>query len=502
MKKFLMAICCILTFGLVLAGCATVSSIPNDYNGIIYNGNAGTIVSGYLYYGNAYSDVSSFSDQGDYDTAAVSAYLARLNLNNTRDAKGKNFSPLGNEVVNSEEVVAHQNQFMFVIGNYLYFTKPDEHSYYIDNNVELHYTYTTLCSIALNGDNMKEYSYQGEAEQIEVQEFNGNYYVIAFVNENLFVTRLNNGNLDSRILATGVTSVAIPKTAEAGASDEWNGMIYYTTTNESGNEITRQISVEAENGDSAQTISSKNGTVSFLYRANDYIVYTHTENNTTRVYFNDVKGVTNSNNIISTSNENILSYNSSISNEFLINYGTSAEMLIYDNSDGTLSFKNKVGGSGTITLSDGSANVTDYEIMFFDGSLAYLMSGTAIYEVDFALLTNVRTSNTSQTLTGRTIVSMTAIQTTGTLYSYDGDYIYYYAQLEELTDEEQELIDAEKEEAGIEISEDEETDAITTLDSGYYLYRVRINNNNDTSFYELLGQTSYAERHSDYVYKK
>lgn len=500
MKKFLMAICCILTFGLVLAGCATVSSIPNDYNGIIYNGNAGTIVSGYLYYGNAFADVSTFSDQGDYDTSADSAYLSRLNLNNERDAKGKNFSPLGNEVVNSEEVVAHENQFMFVIGNYLYFTKPDEHSYYIDNNVEQHYDYTTLCSIALNGDDMKEYDYQGVVEQIEVQEFNGNYYIIAFANDNLVVTKLNNGNLDSRILATDVTSVAIPETAEAGANDEWNGMIYYTTTNESDNEITKQISVEAENGDGAQTISSKNGTVSFLYRSNDYIVYTHKQNSTTRVYYNNVKSVTNNDNIISLNN--ILSYNSTISNAFLLNYGTSAEMLIYDNSDGTLSFNNKVGGSGTITLSDGSASVTDYEIMFFDGSLAYLMSSKAIYEVDFAPLTNVRTSYTSQALTGRTIVSMTAIQTAGTLYSYDGDYIYYYAQLEELTDEEQELIDAEKEEAGIEVSEDEEADAITTTDGGYYLYRARINNNGDTSFYELLGQTSHVERHSDYVYKK
>ena len=500
MKKFLMAICCILTFGFVLAGCATVSSIPNDYNGIIYNGNAGTIVSGYLYYGNAFADVSTFSDQGDYDTSADSAYLSRLNLNNERDAKGKNFSPLGNEVVNSEEVVAHENQFMFVIGNYLYFTKPDEHSYYIDNNVEQHYDYTTLCSIALNGDDMKEYDYQGVVEQIEVQEFNGNYYVIAFANDNLVVTKLNNGNLDSRILATGVTSVAIPETAEAGANDDWNGMIYYTTTNESDNEITKQISVEAENGDSAQTISSKNGTVSFLYRSNDYIVYTHKQNSTTRVYYNNVKSVTNNDNIISLNN--ILSYNSSISNAFLLNYGTSAEMLIYDNSDGALSFKNKVGGSGTITLSDGSASVTDYEIMFFDGSLAYLMSSKAIYEVDFAPLANVRTSYTSQSLTGRTIVSMTAIQTAGTLYSYDGDYIYYCARLEALTDEEQELIDAEKEEAGIEVSEDEEADAITTTDGGYYLYRARINNNGDTSFYELLGQTSHVERHSDYVYKK
>ena len=138
MKKFLMVICCVLTFGLVLAGCST-SNISNDQNGIIYNGNAGTIVSGYLYYGNAFADVSSFTDQASYDSSAKTAYLNRLNLNEERDAKGKNFSPNGNVVINSEEVIAHESQFMFVIDEHLYFAKPDEHSYYIEGNLEQHY---------------------------------------------------------------------------------------------------------------------------------------------------------------------------------------------------------------------------------------------------------------------------------------------------------------------------------------------------------------------------
>ena len=73
------------------------------------------------------------------------------------------------------------------------------------------------------------------------------------------------------------------------------------------------------------------------------------------------------------------------------------------------------------------------------------------------------------------------------------------AQLEELSDEEQELINSEKEAAGIEVNEDESDSAtaITETDAGYYLYRVNINN----GVYELIGTTNYEERHSSYVYR-
>ena len=76
-----------------------------------------------------------------------------------------------------------------------------------------------------------------------------------------------------------------------------------------------------------------------------------------------------------------------------------------------------------------------------------------------------------------------------------GEYIYFYAGLEALTDEEQELIDSEKEAAGIEISDEEED--ITSLDDGTYLYRISV----ATGDSQLLGITDYEERHSSYQYR-
>ena len=74
MKKFLTVLCCVLTFGLALAGCATVSDISNSSSEVIYNGNAAVMVDGYLYYGNSYAgDISSFTELSEIDSDIISS---------------------------------------------------------------------------------------------------------------------------------------------------------------------------------------------------------------------------------------------------------------------------------------------------------------------------------------------------------------------------------------------------------------------------------------------
>ena len=111
MKKILMAICCFLTLGFILTGCATVSGIKNENTELIYSGNAAVMVSDYLYYGNSYTDISSYKTMDELNSAKNVSYLARYNFNNEREAKGNNFTPLGNEKVNSE-VIATDYQFL------------------------------------------------------------------------------------------------------------------------------------------------------------------------------------------------------------------------------------------------------------------------------------------------------------------------------------------------------------------------------------------------------
>ena len=499
MKKFLMAICCFLTLGFILTGCATVPNIKNENTELIYNGNAGVMVSNYLYYGNAFTDISSYTSMSELNSAKNVSYLARYNFNSTRNAKGNNFTPIGNEKVNGE-AIATNYQFMFVIGDYIYFLKPDEHRYGDNDSTSQQFSYPVLTSSRLNGDNLKEvYGFESAVSQIEVLNYDGSYYVVALAGENLVSVRLNgNGGGSATVLAEGVTSAAIPETSNTSLkeqSSDWNGKIYYVATDENENSTIYQINVN--DAESRQTVYGKNnGTVTFLYRQNDIIVYSNqNQNSQTFVYFNDVSNVTSRDEIILVDTEHNL-FTTSASNIDIVNgvYDT----IIFDGTNGK-SFRNTRGGSGTLTINDESGTaITDYTIMFVNDKNAYVYTSTNIYEVDLTKITQTN-RNENITIVARNIVTMTSITTSTDLFSYDSGYIYYYAQLEELSDEEQELINSEKEAAGIEVNEDESDSAtaITETDAGYYLYRVNINN----GVYELIGTTNFEERHSSYVYR-
>ena len=497
MKKFLMVLCCIFSLGFVLAGCSTVGMIQNDSNELIYNGNAGVTIGDYLYYGNAYNEVSSLSDLSGLNDVKKSSFLARINLENI-DAKGQNFTPNGVEKVIKEEAIAQENQFMFAIGNYIYYLKPDIHRYTTDDGAEYQFGYSVLCSVKLDGNSNREiYTYQGEVTEIEVVKNGDNYYVVAFAGDKLFATKLNNGNGSTKVLGEGVTSVAIPNTnntSAAGYTDEWNGKIYFTATIDDVTSV-KEIAVDADDADEATIIGDKNGTVSFVYRQNDLIFYTYTSGSTTRTYYNNVKDLTGDyyqNDIIMVDGEH--DFNSAtISNVYVMQYGTSHETVIYT-ANSNVYYKNQT-GSGRVTISDGTNDLTTATVVAIDDRDAFVMSSTGIYEVDFASLTTAK-GDVSLNST-KTLITMTTIDTT--LYGFDGEYIYFYAGLEALTDDEQELINDKKEAAGIEISDEEED--ITTLDDGTYLYRVSVQGADGQCASQLLGITDYAERHSSYQYK-
>ena len=322
---------------------------------------------------------------------------------------------------------------------------------------------------------------------------------MALAGDRLISIRLNNGGGSATVLAEGVTSAAIPETTRTSLkeqSSEWNGKIYYVATDEDSVTTINQINVNDAN--SNQTILGKdNGTVTFLYRQNDIIVYSNqNQYSQTIVYYNDVGKSTSRDDVILIDNAHSLQSSTATNIEIL--NGTSTT-IIFDGDAGK-QFKNTRGGSGVITINDSTDTaISDYTTMFVNDRLAYLITSTNIYEVDLTQVAQSTRDGGDLTLTARTIVKMTKMVTSGELYSYDSGYIYYYAQLEELTDEEQEKINQEKIDAGMEVdtSGDSEDTAITDTDAGYYLYRVRINDGH----YELIGTTNYEERHSDYVYR-
>ena len=505
MKKFLMVLCSVLTFGLVLAGCSTVGMIENTSNELIYNGNAGVNVSNYLYFGNAFNKVESLTDLSSLNDVKSSSFLARINLEDI-DAKGQNFTPNDVEKVIASEAIGQENQFMFAIGDYIYYLKPDVHVYYTGDDSSYQFGYSVLCSVRLDGDKNREiYTYQGAVSNIEVLKYGDRYYVVTYAGSNLFVTRLSNGTGTTHTLGENVTSVAIPETtltATSGNSSEWNGMIYFTSTDDDSNTIVSQVKVDATSASDAETVGNKNGVVNFVYRQNDLIFYTH--DSTGATYFNNVKNLTPEladdeqksgaykNNIILIDNSHLLS-RPTVSNIHVLRYGNSDYQTIIYTANSTLNYKNNFngGGSGTFTITSGTTDLSSATVIAISGNLVYLSTSSGIYEADISKVTR---SNGEVSVSAREIVSRESEDINTTLTSYDGEYIYFYAGLEALTEDEQELINAEKEEAGIEISEEEED--IASLDDGVYLYRVSI----DYGEIQLLGITEYEERHSSYRY--
>ena len=486
MKKFSKILCCVLGLGFLLGGCATVGSIKNSSEELIYNGNSAVMVDGYLYYGNAISDISAFSSDSDYKKAAKIGYLARLNTNIDLEAKSKNFSPKNVEKVASE-VTGYTDDFMFVLGNYIYYATPNrQKALDSDGNASNYYNYTTLYRSKLNGDGKsKIYTTNGEVTQIEVLKYNGNYYIVMLAGTDLIKIQIGN-RVSASVVAEDVTSVAIPKTYQkdkVGSSLDWNGYIFYTTTRTdednsdiSGTDVQRVL---VTGGDSEVVFHEQGTTVTFIGREKDVLFYTMTGHET-EIFISDVTG-DNSKNAFRNNRQTFFSA-SSISDITLVSTGTVDYGYVFLNSSGALMFKDiRNNRSGAITLQSDGESISSYKILFVSGRTVYLSTTTSIYKADISSVFN----GGSTTIACDTIVTMTAIYD-GNLYAYDGTYIYFYAQLEELEEDEKDPDESEED-------EEEETD------ENYYLYRTKVNKNSEADAanpYELLGKTQIESRHT------
>lgn len=482
MKKFTKILCCTLGLGFLLTGCATVGNIKNSNDELIYNGNSAVMVDGYLYYGNAYADYSGFEGDNDYNSSAKLSYLARLNTNVELASKTKDYSPKTVEKV-SGEVSAHSNDFMFVLGNYIYYAIPNKQKAIdSEDNASKHfYNYTTILRSNLNGDNKeKVYTTNGEVSKIEVVKYSGKYYIVILAGSDLIKIKIGN-NFSASVVASDVTSVAIPETYQkdkVGSSLDWNGYIFYTTNKTvednsdiSGSEVKRVL---VSGGDAEVVDWIQGRTVSFLDREEDIVFYT-LSGHETEVYKSDVSSNNNEKNAFINTRENFYSA-SSISNINKVatenkDYG----YVFSDSADGLGYYVNTTKKTGKITFTAGDTELSSYNILLVSGRTAYLSTTTGIYKAD---LSNVFNGNGgSFEVLCETIVEMTAIHS-GSLYAYDGKYIYYYAQLEEVESEDESEDDAEEE-----------------TDENYYLYRSKIGASVSDN-YQLLSLTKNSKRHS------
>lgn len=462
-----------------LCGCATVGDIKNSDSELIYNGNSATMIDGYLYYGNSFANDKSFEKDEDYKNATKISYLSRLNTNIDLASTTKDYSPKCVEKV-AEEVTAQTKSFMFALGNHIYYATPNRQKLSgEDGKSNFYFNYTTIYRSDLNGDNQtKIYSTNGEVSQIEALKYNNKYYIVLLAGENLVKIEIGN-KTSTEVISEHAKSVAIPKTYQKkeGSTLSWNGDIYFTVdksdedseTYLSGS-VVKKVSVA---GGDAKSVFFKNGaTISFVGRERDVMFYTMTGDQT-EVFKFDAGKVAGQ--VVFGSLNDLFYSASSISDVKLVATNNVDYGYIFTTSSGKIGYSTKDGNVGVINLKNGEDSLSSYKILLLDGRTLYLSTTTGIFKANISEVFNG--NGGSVDVACQTIASMTAIYD-GSLYAFDGQYIYYYAKLE--------TIESDDEEESTEESTEE-------TDDTYYLYRANVDAENA---YQLLSLTQFESRHS------
>lgn len=448
--KLLAIIFCIAFF---LTGCATVSNVTDKNGKKIYFDDVEyfeghiAVVGDYLYYGNGYT---SSSDEGfNYNDATSSGYLARLNISNqlkydyTEDEDGYyNPSPAGIEQVNDEKLIGYQNQYMFALGEYLYFTSANTHK---TSSLENDYSQVSLFRVKFNGDKFKEidtFRYD-ENSVITVQKgSDGNYYYIIYSptsseenpTYNLYSIRIGDKIGDTVTLAEEVKSVAV--------CDENSTVknIVYTVDSERTEYATDAVKAVdfatgevSDYGDNNDVVGS---TTTMLGRVGDVVVYNYSSQIVPQgIFYKDIS--TGDKHFSGTTK--FYTSNSTISDIQTIGDGY---MFISDVSSSVM-YKSTLDTTVDAQTLLRSADYSD--ILFVDGDWLYYSNDTTISRI------NVRDKKQETLATMTRLISGQC--------GYDGNYIYFYAQIEQETD-------------GSDSGEGEDGSTETTTDSKYYMHRV------------------------------
>ena len=471
-NNFIKVLLLIICMAFILTGCATVSDVRNPdgsriyFDDIVYFEGQIAVIGDYVYYGNSYT--ASDGDSFDYNAAAETGYMSRLNIGSTlqysseEDEDGYvNPSPIGVEQVDDERLIGYQNQYMFALGDYIYFTSANTHR---TSNLENDYTQVTLFRVKFNGDKLQEidtFRYDENSVITAEKGSDGNYYYIIYSpttsdaeSYNLYSIRIGDRIGDTVTLAEDVNSVTV-----CDENSTIKNVVYTVDSERTDRATTAVKAVDFATGDVTDYGNNTDvvrTTTEMLERIGDIVIYSYTDQNTVaRVCYKNL--VTDDKYF---SGDKQFYTLSPISN---IQEAGDGYIFVSDTTSSVM-YKTTLGTEVDEKILLTSADYTD--ILFVDGDYVYYSNDTSISRI------NVRDNQI------QTMVSMTSI--ISGQCGYDGDYIYFYAQLEDTSSSD----DSD--------TSDEDT---TQADANYYMYRVDKTGANSDGEYaiELLSRVEKPE---------
>ncbi len=419
-KNVLKVMATIFSVAFLMAGCATVSNVKiggkdANFKEPVYNQGQVLVIGDYLYYGNGYT--ASNSDGFNYNSAAKSGYLARIDLSkgltfadDVKDDVKAYTSPKNIEKVVKDRLIGYQAQDMFALGEYIYFSSPNTHK---TTELQNDYTQVSLYRVKFNGDGLKELVKnsafkQGEGSTITMQKGSDNnyYYIIVEPGENntFTIKSLKIGNKIGKIktIAEEVTSYAIAD------SDSVQKNIIFTTASEQATATTAVKSVDYATGEVTDLDNGVTGsTAKMLDRAGDIVFYSYSNpnNKVEEVYYKDLSLGGSYFNTSMTAFYNA----TSISDVKRVGEG-----YVFKTAGGALMYKelNRIGDSNRLMKDD---EFTD--ILFVNGDVVYTSTDKTIKRVD----TVSKNVEVIVTLEDTSLISGQC--------GYDGEYIYFYSNL-------------------------------------------------------------------------
>ena len=474
MKKWAKLLFCGLLISIALAGCATVGNIKNTSSDILYDGGSAVLVNDYLYYGNAFSDTTAYSTAKDYKNDAKFAYLNRINTKNI-ETDGKDYSPKNTEKV-SNEIVAHSNKFVFVLGDYIYYATPNLQQFKSNGTPSYFFNYTTFYRSKLNGDGLKKiYTTNGAVSSLEILKYENKYYIVMLAGGDLIRIEIGK-SVKSKTLASDVTSVALPKTFQENnpsSSLDWNGKILYTTSEYDSNEQISRNYVKSISilGEDDEKYALKLGqTVNFVGREKDIVFYTSSGSSTSQTTETYVLDFSKKIGAGAFGNSSDRVYQNSATKFSAVGSSTTTFGYTFINSDNKLGYLTSSKTTGVYKFMLGEEEISYSNVLGVYGTRVLISSSTNIYVADIAKPFHTSASGALE-IECEKVVEMTSIYS-GAIYAFDGEYVYFYAGLETIEELEEES------------------------DTTNYLYRANVNKPNEKE-YQLLSLTKNKTRHEE-----
>ena len=405
MKKFLLPLfMCVMSLTLVFSGCGftPLKDSPTDKATTLVYGSALTY-NDYIYYANAYIDSSSLKSGDNKNGKVKNSGINRIALENGQiDYDSETKLPEDVEKAISK-ITGFQSAYMFSVGDYIYFSSPSTHK---DEQKQNTFSYNSYFRVKTDGSGLKEFYTSANAitKQSAITIDNQTYLLVLDGNK---LKKFTLGKeVTETTLASKVTSAVFPDRAVSNQDK----FAYYTTdateedkeNNKTGSYLHK---VDITNGHKeALNVTPSTMALQTVYNGALYLTYTDTNTYYAKVTSNFNNKITISAPVDSSTFSNFEVVTASDNKEYYVLVGSNASYALTDGI--TLPTDSNKIVSSAITL-----------LFTYEDYVYYSVADSGIFRVSVL------------DKEPQTISNLTKFKTESV--AFDGDYIYFFAQLAE-----------------------------------------------------------------------